>query len=277
MSRLGDGLHQAMHLLRILLREWRGAKLEPEVPFMDRFLKPDALCLHIGASDGRHSLYLARRVPQGAVHCIEASPYTLGVLRQLVRLFSLPNLRLHNLAIGAADGETGLVTPIKKNGHRGRAFAYISNNTPAPGDDGWDGRFIGFEHRPVALRSLDSFCREQGLTGIDFLRCDIEGAEILMLDGGTETLARDRPAIMMEVHPIFLAERFGRSHEEIWQRLAALDYRIFYLRDGALAQTDHFLEEPWRDYFCVPAERLGLYGLAPDQPGATVAQGVALK
>lgn len=258
----GDSLRQGMHVLRILVRELRGTKLEPEVPFMDRFLRPDAQCLHIGASDGRHSLYLARRAPDGRVHCVEASPYTLGVLKRLRRLLGIRNLVFHSLAIGSADGDMTLVTPIKRNGRRGRAFAFISAAPVTHAHTGADADFIGFENRPVAVRTLDSFCVEQDIRRIDFLRCDIEGAEILMLDGGEATIARDLPVMMIEVHPDFLRERFGRSAGEVWRRLTDLDYRMFYLHEGKLAEATRFFDEPWRDYFCVPRRRLHEFDLA---------------
>ena len=250
-----DTLRSWVHTVRVLQREWRGSKLEPEVPLMDRFLSEDSLCVHIGASDGRHALHVARRAPRGVVHCIEPSSYTLNVLRRLARLLGVSNLKFHNLAIGATEGQVHLVTPIKKNGHRGRAFAFISEDPMMRSAADWDRRFTAFQNDPVRLCTLDAFCRREVIERIDFLRCDIEGAEILMLEGGRETLARDRPVIMMEVHPIFLSQRFGRSAEEVRSVLQALDYRFFYLEDGELAPNDAFFDEPWRDYFCVPSER----------------------
>ena len=256
---------QFIHIVRIIIRELRGSKLEPEVPFMDRFLSPAANCVHVGASDGRHSLYMARRVPRGRVHCVEASPYTLGVLKWVRLFLGIRNLVLHNLAIGSEDGDMTLVTPIKPNRHRGRAFAFISDRPVAQVSTGSDADFIGFENQPVRVRTLDSFCVEQGIQQIDFLRCDIEGAEILMLDGGEATIARHRPIIMLEVHPIFLAERFGRSADELWQRLTNLDYDMFYLNDERLVKANAFFHEKWRDYFCVPRERIDDLGLASNK------------
>lgn len=261
MSRRGDYLRSWAHTARVLQREWRGSKLEPEVHHLDRFLSDGSLCLHVGASDGRHALYIARRVPRGTVHCIEPSPYTLEVLARLARLLSVPNLRLHNLAIGATEGQVHLATPIKRNGHRGRAFAFISDAPVETSPAEWDRRFVSYENHPVPLCSLDAFCARESLSRVDFLRCDIEGAEILMLEGGQATLARDRPVIMMEVHPIFLTQRFGRSAEEVRAILHAWDYRFYYLKDGNLASTGDFFDEPWRDYFCVPAERIADFGL----------------
>jgi FkbM family methyltransferase len=183
------------------------------------------------------------------------------VLKRIMGLKGVKNLRLHNFAIGPADGEIYLVTPVKSSGHKGRAFAFVSREPQEGPLEGWGSHFAGFENQKLPQRSLDSFCAEHGLAGVGFLRCDIEGAEILLLDGGVETIERDRPVVMMEVHPLFLEERFGRSAEEVRDWFASRNYRIFYLKDGALTETDHFLDELWRDYFCVPAERSAQYGL----------------
>ena len=155
-----------------------------------------------------------------------------------------------------------LVTPIKRNGHRGRAFAYISDQPVTQVNTGMDARFIGFEYQPVLVRTLDTFCDEKNIQKLDFLRCDIEGGEILMLDGGEATIARHRPVIMLEVHPFFLAERFERSADELWHRLTDLDYMMFYLHEGELVRAAQFIHERWRDYFCVPRTRVDEFGLA---------------
>ncbi len=37
---------------------------------------------------------------------------------------------------------------------------------------------------------------------------------------------------------------------------------MFYLRDDDLVEAEAFFEEPCRDYFCVPEEKVARYGLA---------------
>ena len=80
---MSSTIRSYLHTLRIAIRELRRHKLEPETFFMDDFLKEDSVCLHIGASDGRHSFYMARLAPKGRVYCIEPSPYTLRVVDRL--------------------------------------------------------------------------------------------------------------------------------------------------------------------------------------------------
>ncbi len=250
-------LRGAAHSLRVLMREWRGAKLEPETPFMDRFLRPDSVCIHAGASDGRHCFHMARRVPDGVVHCIEPSSYTLGILGRLAGWLGLRNLVLHNIGLSDTDRPAWLVTPVKHGGNLGRAFAYVSDAPATAPPEG----FPGFVQEPVPLCALDGFCAEQGITRVDFLRCDTEGAEHAILTGGRGVIERDRPVLMIEVHPHALAERFETSADAVWAMLAGLGYRMFHLEDGALAASPHFFDEPWRDYFCVPADRCADYGL----------------
>lgn len=252
-------LRGLLHTLRVLLREWRGAKLEPETLFMDRFLRPDSVCLHVGASDGRHCFHMARRVPGGIVHCIEPSAYTLGILGRLARLLRIANLSLHNIGLSDANAPAWLVTPVKTSGHLGRAFAYVSIDPPDPSDP--PSGFTGLVSEEIALHTLDSFCDAQGIGRIDFLRCDTEGSEHAILEGGRAVLERDRPVLMIEVHPHALAERFGSSADAVWALLTGLGYRMFHLDGGRLVPAGAFFDEPWRDYFCVPAGRLAAFGL----------------
>ena len=139
----------------------------------------------------------------------------------------------------------------------GRAFAFVSDKALYAAGTAWDTRFVGFENERIPMETLDSFCERAGIAHVDFLRCDIEGAEALMLDGARKTLDAYRPVLMIEIHPVFLAERFGRSADEVWQQLQDLDYRGYYLRDGQLVKAARFPDTPWKDYFFVPAGKIG--------------------
>ena len=138
------------------------------------------------------------RTSRRAAYLHRSSPYTLGVLAVVRRLLSVQNIVLHHLAIGSINGDAFLVTPIKHGRHAGRAFAFISDKPVVEAVADWDARFVRFENEPVRVKTLDTFCVEQGLPRLDFLRCDIEGAEILALAGpATETICSRPPVIML--------------------------------------------------------------------------------
>jgi FkbM family methyltransferase len=47
----------------------------------------------------------------------------------------------------------------------------------------------------VSVTSIDQIVKEQGISQLDYIKMDIEGAELMALDGARETIARFRPRL----------------------------------------------------------------------------------
>ena len=58
---------------------------------------------------------------------------------------------------------------------------------------------------------------------VDLLKIDVEGAELDILKGATNFIARFRPDLVIEVHPSHLT-RFGYASEHFFQQLLEIDY-----------------------------------------------------
>ncbi|MDH3316593.1 MAG: FkbM family methyltransferase [Gammaproteobacteria bacterium] len=212
--------------------------------------------MHIGASDGRHTVVMSRLIGDGEIHCFEPSSYTLKILRRVLNIHRIRNVKTHNVAMGDQAGNTYLITPVKRNGHIGRSFAFLSDKIPDIDSLKQTRGFRNIIVDTVPVCTVDSFCKKQQIETIQFIRCDVEGAEMLVLKGAGEVIKKNRPLMLLEVHPFSLRDHFSSSAEDLYRILASWRYRMFFVDGNSLVEANHFFKEPWRDYFCVPEEKV---------------------
>ena len=244
------------HAFRAWRRNRRWAKHEPETPYLADLLSGAPVCLHVGASDGRHSFVMTQVAPQARIHAFEPSAFAFQVLTTCIAWHRI-GARVTAIHAAAADkpGELLLVTPKKSSGRMGRAYAFIAETRPN-GAARPDLDDTGLETQVTPVVTLDAYCREQGIAKVDFIRMDIEGAEQKALEGAAGILDRDHPHVLLEIHPPMLKARFGGSGEAVVEMFASRGYRMFAL-DGARLEERTTLVEglPWKDYFFVHPSR----------------------
>jgi len=244
------------HAFRAWRRNLRWRKHEPETPYLADLLSGAPVCLHVGASDGRHSYVMTQVAPKATIYAIEPSEFSYQVLRVTVALHGIGDqVTPVHAAVGDKPGEMLLVTPRKKSGRMGRAYAYVADAAPQ-GKARPDLEDVGSELQPTPVVTLDGFCEERGIDKVDFIRMDIEGAELMALSGAQAILDRDRPSVLLEIHPAMLAERFGGSAEAVVEVFANRGYRMFALNGDRLEERSTVVEdEPWKDYFFIHPTR----------------------
>jgi len=92
------------------------------------------------------------------------------------------------------------------------------------------------------VRTLDSVVGSLGLTQIDFIKIDAEGADELVCRGGTEILKKFRPAIFFEQNRA-AAPQLGLQGLGTAAFLATLGYEFYALCDGKLVKSDNPADE----------------------------------
>ena len=255
-----EGLRNLATTTRIFQRNVQNRKWEPEAPYMKEVVRPGDICLHFGGSDGRHSYLLSKQIgPQGKVHVYEPSNYSYAIMARLIRWHGLRNVTPHNAAIGAADGSMILSVPRKMTGHLGRAYGVVTDGGRTASDEKLaTGNNTEFVDQPTAVTSLDSLMEREKLPRVDFIRCDVEGAEIRFIEGGKKTIERDLPSLLIEIHPFSLQRNFASSGEAVRDYFLSLGYRMWQLNDDNSHMHESTQIDPkrrWKDYFLIHPRR----------------------
>jgi FkbM family methyltransferase len=255
-----ESLRNLATSVRIYQRNRQGRKFEPEAPYMREVVKAGDICLHFGGSDGRHSYLLSQHVgPTGRVHVYEPSNYSYAIMSRLIRWHRLKNVTPHNAAIGSAEGTMVLSVPRKLSGHIGRAYGVVTDQGGTASEELLaTGNRTEFIDQPTAVVSLDGLMKAENLPRVDFIRCDVEGAEVRFIEGGRNTIERHLPSLLIEIHPFSLQRNFGSSAEAVRDYFTHLGYRVWQLNDDnsqmiESAQID--LKRRWKDYFLIHPSR----------------------
>ena len=161
-----------------------------------------------GANMGGYSLLASQRAgAEGRVFAFEPDPNNYA--RLVKQIGHSTNVQPVQKAIAAASGESLL---FLDSFHAGHTLV--------------DGR-VGERGISVGVTSLDDFVRDHSLPGIDVVKLDIEGAELLAIDGMQRLLRSERrPVILCEVHPPITPEEFISKLDEVGYRTRILDAKL---------------------------------------------------
>jgi FkbM family methyltransferase len=158
----------------------------------------------VGADIGYYSLKAAVMVGRGGrVLAIEPNPETLVRLRANVRESGASAITVEPSACSDSEGIVEFFAATHANaGASSLSRANAAEAGPVAGS-----------YR-VRARRLDSIVRESGVTRVDVIKVDVEGAELLVLKGAVETLARYHPVVVVEMIDEQL-KNMGTSSAEI--------------------------------------------------------------
>jgi FkbM family methyltransferase len=146
-----------------------------------RYLKPDDVFYDIGANIGFYAVLAARLVGNGGrVYAFEPNPDCSSEVRRNADLNGFAHVEVIEAAVSSSSGRVRL-----RLGDTNLSSAI--GEASEPGID-------------VALTSVDDFIREKSARPPAVVMIDVEGAEVEVLRGMRETIARHRPVILCEVH-----------------------------------------------------------------------------
>ena len=173
------------------------------------FVGEGSCVIDVGANVGFFTTRFARWVgPRGCVVAIEPEASTHAELvRGLAARALAGRVRTHRAAADSRGGSALLLV-----------------NPDHPGD-----HRLGEEGEPVPTVTLDDLV--PAAAKVSFIKIDVQGAEMRVLSGAAAVLARDRPALFVEIDPGGLA-RYGAGIDPLLSWLASRGYAPHRLDRG---------------------------------------------
>ncbi len=148
-------------------------------------LRPGMTFYDLGANIGYFSLIAARLVgPQGRVISFEADPEIAARLRENLERNSFSHARVEQKAVWS-EATTVSFARVDPNTSPDRGLGHVSADSSG-------------DTITVEGISLDHYITTQNSP--DFLKCDVEGAEVEVCRGAARLLAEGRTVLLVEMH-----------------------------------------------------------------------------
>lgn len=159
---------------------------------VDERVKPSVI-VDIGANVGITSLWLNRKFPDAMIYSFEPMADNFEILQK--NIAGIANIRAFNFGLGESNGEFDIYSNVDEN-NRGGFSIYqrdddndnLGTNTASSGK--------------IQIRNAGEVLAELGITKIDILKVDTEGAEYDILTSIPEHFLENCQWVMGELHGI---------------------------------------------------------------------------
>ena len=174
-----------------------------------------SIVFDIGANVGLFSICGAVANPRCRIFAFEPVPYVRAILKSNVELNKLNNVVIRGEALGLKN--------------TGKVKLYVSDDDTMSSIIPTDTAKNVCE---VSCTTLDAFCEVNNIVdNVDLIKIDVEGAELLVFDGGKILLQHCKPTILCEV----LEDNVADGLNDIFVKL---DYKFYNVTSGGLKQSD---------------------------------------
>ena len=185
--------------------------MEPEMLGLREVVVEGSVCVDVGSAAGLYTLALSHLAgPKGEVHSVEPLRFAHPACARLLGARDAGNVRHHGVALGARPGRAVMKVPVRRSGLvTGRSFL-----AQDPCEVGSNAEFDSHLGVTVDVETLDALCEKNAVPRVDFVKIDVEGAELQVLEGGEGVIGTWRPSVLVEIEGRHTA-RYGHQPEEV--------------------------------------------------------------
>jgi len=181
--------------------ELYGEYCHNEVEIVKQLANPNGVLVDVGANIGTHTIGLAPHVAR--VLCFEPDPEIHKLLVQNIAISKHKNITAVPLALSDMQSQVGT------------QFDYGKTMTTSTGN--------------IHATPLDMI---DGLPSIDFIKIDVEGSELKVLNGMRQTIATSKPNMLIEMQDV-------TTYADTFELLQGFDYYIYWFTVATYNISNH--------------------------------------
>ncbi len=168
---------------------------------MKKVLKDTSVCVDVGCHQGDILQMMLKYAPRGKMFAFEPLPDFFEHLKS--NFGGNPNITFSDIALSDTGG--------------GSRFNYVITN---PGYSGFKRRkYDRPEEEDTSITvTTDLMDNVLGNVAVDFIKIDVEGAELQVLRGGRELIKKEKPYIIFE-HGLGAADCYNTKPEDVFDLL----------------------------------------------------------
>ena len=193
------------------------------------YIKPGQIVIEAGANNGTETLLLSKLVgANGKVFAFEPIEHIYHALQLNLSINHCSNVLTQQLALGERDEQLYFNVLPEDFCNQGMASRYSDTSA--------DAKVL------VQQTSIDSWLAQNHVSTVDFIKMDIQGAEIELLNGAQQTIKTFQPVIFTEAADDFL------SVKKLFETLSGLGYLIYHIGTGGhltLLSNDVLMDGNW--------------------------------
>ncbi len=193
---------------------------EAEEPsLMLPMLNEGNVVLDIGANVGWYSILLSKLKSGCSIYAFEPIPETFSYLNKNLELNGIKSVKSFNFGLSNKEDEVIFYYNPLSTGNSSLANLTLAKQ---------------IEPMKCKVKKLDDFVSTEKIH-VDFIKCDVEGAELFVFQGGINTIKQDRPIIFTEMLRKW-AKAFNYHPNDTVRFFKALNYRCFSIHENQLQE-----------------------------------------
>jgi FkbM family methyltransferase len=204
-------------------RRLANANYEREMELLSVLCDRKKLGIDVGAKVGMYTYRIAAR----SARAIAFEPIPL-FNRMLRKALPARRVQIEPVALSSTTGRTVLRMPVD---HKGGHLAY-GRSTLEPTNPLANEVIARVDELEVETRRLDDYA----LADVGFIKVDVEGHELSVLDGAAQTIAAQRPNLLIECND----EHAPNAVARLASWFAAHDYDALFMRGHELLPIDAY-------------------------------------